>query len=208
MKVDGRHFRTIWLEPDGWSVAAIDQRRLPHEFVVERLTSCEDAAHAISSMLVRGAPLIGATAAFGMALKMRTDSSDAAIDDGYRTLIATRPTAINLKWALEEMRSALAAVAAIARARAAAYARAGEIADEDVAINQAIGQHGLALIEAIAATKKPGERGQRADPLQRRLARDRRLGHRDRADLSGPRARPSPSTSGSTRPGRATRVPR
>jgi methylthioribose-1-phosphate isomerase len=157
MKVDGRHFRTIWLEPDGWSIAAIDQRRLPHEFVVERLTSCEDAAHAISSMLVRGAPLIGATAAFGMALKMRTDSSDAALDDGYRTLIATRPTAINLKWALEEMRSLLRPLPPSARA-AAAYARAGDISEEDIAINKAIGQHGLALIETIAATKKPGER--------------------------------------------------
>jgi methylthioribose-1-phosphate isomerase len=157
MKVDGRPYRSIWLEPDGWSVGAIDQRRLPHEFVVVRLLSCEAAAEAISSMLVRGAPLIGATAAFGMALKMRADSSDAALDEAYRTLIATRPTAINLKWALDEMRSALAPLPPSARA-AAAYERAGVISEDDIATNQAIGQHGLGLIEAIASTKRRGER--------------------------------------------------
>ena len=106
MKVDGRHFRSIWLEADGWSVGAIDQRRLPHEFMVARLTAA-DAAEAIRTMLVRGAPLIGATAAYGMALAMRADTSDAALDPAYAMLIATRPTAINLKWALDEMRALL-----------------------------------------------------------------------------------------------------
>ena len=184
MKVDGKHFRSIWLEPDGWTVGAIDQRRLPHEFVVAQIDDCETAADAIRSMLVRGAPLIGATAAFGMALAMRADASDAALDRAYQSLIATRPTAINLKWALEEMRGVLRPLPPSARA-AAAYARAAEIAEQDIAINQGIGQHGLALIEAIAANKQPGERGQCADPLQCRLARHRRLGHRDGADLSG-----------------------
>src|SRR3954469_13856858 len=98
MKVEGKHIRSIWLEPDGWSVSAIDQRRLPHDFVVARLTTCDAAADAISSMLVRGAPLLGATAAYGMALAMRADSADAALERPYKTLIATRPTAINLKW--------------------------------------------------------------------------------------------------------------
>src|SRR5438034_8237576 len=98
MKVDGNHFRSIWLEPDGWTVAEVDQRRLPHEFVVARITSCDAAAEAIRSMLVRGAPLIGATAAFGVALAMHVDGSDAALDQAYATLITTRPTAINLKW--------------------------------------------------------------------------------------------------------------
>src|ERR1700736_4333451 len=107
MKVDGRHVRSIWLEPDGLTVSAGDQRRLPHHFVVAQLTSCVDAADAIRSMLVRGAPLIGATAAYGVALAMRADASDAALDQAYQLLIATRPTAINLKWALEEMRSLL-----------------------------------------------------------------------------------------------------
>src|SRR6202142_4087808 len=103
MKVDGRHFRGIWLEPDGWSVGAVDQRRLPHDFVIARVASCEDAADAIRSMLVRGAPLSGPTAAYGIALAMRADGSDAALDQAYNILIATRPTAINLKWALDEM---------------------------------------------------------------------------------------------------------
>src|SRR6266404_6080538 len=157
MKVDGRHLRSIWLEPDGWSVSAIDQRRLPHDFVVARLTTCTSAADAIRSMLVRGAPLIGATAAYGMALAMRAGGSDAALDHGYKTLIATRPTAINLKWALDEMRSMLRPLPSSQRA-AAAYVRAAEIAEQDIAINRGIGRHGLALIEAIVATKKPGER--------------------------------------------------
>jgi methylthioribose-1-phosphate isomerase len=157
MRVDGRHLRSIWLEPDGWSVSAIDQRKLPHRFVVERLTGCDVAADAIRSMLVRGAPLIGATAAFGMALAMRADSSDASLDRGYKTLLAARPTAINLKWALEEMRALLRPLPASERT-AAAYIRAAAIAEEDVVINRGIGQHGLALIEAVAATKKPGER--------------------------------------------------
>ncbi|MCC8978477.1 S-methyl-5-thioribose-1-phosphate isomerase [Bradyrhizobium acaciae] len=156
MKVDGRHFRSIWLEPDGWSVGAIDQRRLPHEFVVAKLTTADEAGEAISSMLVRGAPLIGATAAYGMALAMRADASDAALERAGKMLAATRPTAINLKWAIDEMQRALAPLAASARADAA-YARAREIADEDVEINREIGRHGLGLIEAIAATKKPGE---------------------------------------------------
>src|SRR6266852_3939170 len=157
MKVDGKHFRSIWLEPDGWSVGAIDQRLLPHDFVVARLTDCDAAADAIRSMLVRGAPLIGATAAYGMALAMRTDASDAALDHAYKTLMATRPTAINLQWALDEMRSMLRPLPSSQRA-AAAYLRAAEIAEQDIAINKSIGQHGLALIETIVATKKPGER--------------------------------------------------
>jgi len=156
MKVDGRHFRSIWVEHDGWTVAAIDQRRLPHEFVVAKLTTCEAAADAIRSMLVRGAPLIGATAAYGIALAMRSDASDAALERAHADLIATRPTAINLKWALEEMRAALAPLPPAARALAA-YQRAGDIADEDVAINETIGRHGLKLIEAIAPRKRPGE---------------------------------------------------
>jgi methylthioribose-1-phosphate isomerase len=157
MNVGGRHFNSIWLEPDGWSVGAIDQRALPHDFVVTRLTTCDAAADAIRSMLVRGAPLIGATAAFGMALAMRADAGDSALDRAYAKLMSTRPTAINLKWALDEMRSLLRPLPPQQRT-AAAYARAADIAAEDIAINREIGRHGLALIEAVAATKKPGER--------------------------------------------------
>jgi methylthioribose-1-phosphate isomerase len=157
MKVEGRHLRSIWLAPDGWSVSAIDQRRLPYHFVVERLTDCEATVDAIRSMLVRGAPLIGATAAFGVALAMRADSSEASLDHAYNMLLGARPTAINLKWALDEMRAVLRPLPPLQRT-AAAYVRAAEIAEEDVTINKAIGEHGLALIEAVAASKKSGER--------------------------------------------------
>jgi methylthioribose-1-phosphate isomerase len=155
MKVEGKHFRSIWLEPDGWTVGAIDQRLLPHDFAVARLADCDAAADAIRSMLVRGAPLIGATAAYGMALAMRADSSDATLDHACKTLIATRPTAINLKWALDEMMAAVRNRPREDRV-AVAYRRAAEIADEDVEINAAIGRHGLKLIEDIAA-RKPGK---------------------------------------------------
>src|SRR3954469_65016 len=131
MKVEGKHLRSIWLELDGWSVGAIDQRLLPHDFVVARLTTCDAAADAIASMLVRGAPLIGATAAYGVALAMRADGSDTALDSACKMLIATRPTAINLKWALGELRLALKPLPASARS-AVAYARAGAIAEDDV----------------------------------------------------------------------------
>ena len=156
MKVGGKAMRTIWVEPDG-CVGIIDQTALPHRFVTARLTSLAQAAHAIGAMLVRGAPLIGAAAAYGVCLALREDASDEALERAYALLIATRPTAINLKWALDEM---MAAVRNRPRAErcAAAYRRAGEICDQDVAINTAIGRNGLPLIEAIAARKKPGER--------------------------------------------------
>src|SRR5262249_44724841 len=110
MKVDGRHTRTIWLEPDGWSVGIIDQTRLPHRFETTRLTTGADAARAIATMQVRGAPLIGATAAYGMALALRADPSDACLRSAYAELHAARPTAINLKWALDEMVHAVRAL--------------------------------------------------------------------------------------------------
>ncbi|MDB5601692.1 MAG: translation initiation factor subunit family [Xanthobacteraceae bacterium] len=157
MKVDGKPTRTIWLEADGLTVVVIDQTALPHRFATVQLATLDEAARAIRSMIIRGAPLIGATAAYGMALAMRDDASDEALERAYAVLLETRPTAINLKWALDEM---LAALRNRPRAErlAAAYARAAEIADEDVEINAAIGRHGLALIDKIAATKKPGER--------------------------------------------------
>lgn len=156
MRVDGRHFRSIWLEPDGKSLGAIDQRRLPHEFVVAAIPDAEAAGEAIRTMLVRGAPLIGATAAYGVALAMRDDPSDTGLDRAYGMLVTSRPTAINLKWALDEMIRVLRSVPPSSRVEAA-YARAGEIADEDVAINREIGRHGLALIEKVAVSKKRGE---------------------------------------------------
>src|SRR6204780_1250565 len=136
MKVDGKAMRSIWLEPDGWSVGVIDQTTLPHRFATARLTTLDEAVHAIRAMLIRGAPLIGATAAYGMCLALRADASDEAIERAYATLIATRPTAINLRWALDEM---VAAVRNRPRGErvAAAYRRAGEICEQDVAINTA-----------------------------------------------------------------------
>ena len=156
MKVDGKNMRSIWLEADGWSVGAIDQSLLPHRFATIRLTTLDDAARAIATMQVRGAPLIGATAAYGVCLALRADASDEALERAFATLMATRPTAINLKWALEEM---VAAVRNRPREElvAAAYRRAAEICDEDVAMNQAIGGHGAALIAAIAAKKPPAQ---------------------------------------------------
>jgi len=154
MKVAGKSMRTIWLADDGRSVEIIDQTRLPHELVILRLARLEDAARAIRDMQVRGAPLIGAAAAYGMALAMREDASDTAIEKAAATLAATRPTAVNLAWSLAEMGRTLASVPP-ARRFAAALTRAGEIADEDVAINRAIGEHGLPLIErAFAAAGK------------------------------------------------------
>jgi methylthioribose-1-phosphate isomerase len=156
MKVDGKSTRTIWLEPDGWSVGVIDQTALPHRYVTARLTNLAEAAHAIRAMVIRGAPLIGAAAAYGMCLALREDASDEALERAYATLLAARPTAINLKWALEEMMGAVRNRPRAERT-AAAYRRAAEICDEDVAINKAIGRNGLPLIEAVAARKKPGE---------------------------------------------------
>jgi methylthioribose-1-phosphate isomerase len=156
LKVDGRAYRTIWLDADGWGVDVIDQRWLPHEFRIATLRSVGDAATAIRDMWVRGAPLIGVTAAYGVALAMREDPSDRSLDAAWDRLNATRPTAINLRWALDAVRDRLRPMAPANRA-AAAYAQAAEIADEDVAINRAIGRNGLAVIRRIAETKASGE---------------------------------------------------
>src|SRR3954467_738592 len=152
MKVDGKHFRSIWRERDGWSVGAIDQRRLPHEFIVAKLISCEDAALAIREMIVRGAPLIGATAAYGMALAMREDASDEALDRAYDLLLATRPTAVNLRWALKRMCNALRNHPREQRA-AIAWREAAAICDEDVEACKSIGEHGVKILREAAAKK-------------------------------------------------------
>ncbi|MCV6596569.1 MAG: S-methyl-5-thioribose-1-phosphate isomerase [Mangrovicoccus sp.] len=156
MKIDGTAYRTIWLAPDGRQVQVIDQTKLPFVFETLTLDTLEDAAQAIETMVVRGAPLIGATAAYGMGLAMAADPSDAALEAAYTRLMATRPTAVNLRWALDDLRALLTPLAPEAR-RAAAYARAGEICDDDVEICASIGRHGLALIREIAAKKAPGE---------------------------------------------------
>ena len=155
MNVRGRPMRTIW--PEGAdAVGIIDQTVLPHQLATVRLETPEAAAHAIRAMLVRGAPLIGATAAYGMALAMRRDAADASLEAAHTLLLATRPTAVNLRWALDEMRLLLLPLPPAERA-AAAWRRAGEIAEEDVALNRAMGRHGKALIDE--AWEKKGRHG-------------------------------------------------
>ncbi len=156
MNVLDRPTRTIWPAADGSAVEIIDQTRLPHVFVTARLGSLDEAAHAIRAMLVRGAPLIGATAAWGMWLALRVDASDAALERAHATLLATRPTAVNLRWALDRVRARVSPLPVAQRA-AAARALAVEICDEDVALNRAIGAAGLPLLQAIAA-RRPGGR--------------------------------------------------
>ena len=157
MKINGRPQRTIWLDADGCSVIIIDQTLLPHSFETRLLTTAEEAAEAILTMRVRGAPLIGVTAAYGVCLAMRADPSDANLGAAIALLAKQRPTAINLRWALDEMRKVLYPLPTGQR-RAAAYARAAVMADDDVETCRRIGAHGLEIIKAIAATKKSGER--------------------------------------------------
>jgi methylthioribose-1-phosphate isomerase len=154
MKIGGQHYRSVWpVGEDAFGI--IDQTRLPHEFVTITLRNAEAAAHAILTMQTRGAPLIGAVAAYGLALAMREDVSDENIQKVVEMLAVTRPTAINLKWALWRMRGALLNQPRDKRA-ALAWKEAALIADEDVAMSEAIGKNGLAIIRDIAA-KKPGK---------------------------------------------------
>jgi methylthioribose-1-phosphate isomerase len=155
MKIDGKPYRTIWLNQDGKSVEIIDQTKLPHVFETVTLRTLDDAARAISTMQVRGAPLIGATAAYGVALALMTDASDEGLDRACEVLAATRPTAVNLRWALDEMQKAVRNQPRDKRV-AAAFARAAGICNEDVETNRKIGEHGLGLIRAHA-DKKGGE---------------------------------------------------
>jgi methylthioribose-1-phosphate isomerase len=154
VEIDGVHYRSIWLDDDGRSVRIIDQTALPHAFRVARLAGLEDAARAIADMRVRGAPLIGATAAYGLALAIAADPGDDAIELARARLLATRPTAINLRWAVDRVAGVVAPLLAAERADAA-FAEAGRIADEDVERNRRIGEHGVALIRAAAA-RAPG----------------------------------------------------
>ncbi len=155
MKVDGKPYRTIWLGADGATVQVIDQTLLPHRFVVRDLRTMEDAEIAIRTMIVRGAPLIGAAAAYGMALAMAADPSDAMLARAYTFLMESRPTAVNLRWALDDVRALLAPLPA-AKRREAAYRRAAEICDEDAEICRRIGENGLGLIRKLKPRDKSG----------------------------------------------------
>lgn len=156
MKVNGKHYRSLWWNEDIATLEIIDQRWLPHEFKVQPVATMDDFADAIRQMRVRGAPLIGATAAYGMALAMQVDPSDKHMDDASDFLNATRPTAINLRWAIDRARALLKPLPTSERA-ARALALAHEVSDEDVEINRNIGLNGLALIEQIAKQKPAGE---------------------------------------------------
>lgn len=156
MKINGKALRTIWLGDNGWAVEIIDQTRLPHVFETVVLETVEQAGHAIKAMLVRGAPLIGATAAYGVCLALRKDASDTELDRAIAFLAEQRPTAVNLRWALDEMARALRPLNPDARV-AAAYSKAQDICDQDVETCRRIGVHGLEVIKGIAASKPAGE---------------------------------------------------
>jgi methylthioribose-1-phosphate isomerase len=153
MKIDGTPYRSVWIDDhDRWSVRIIDQTKLPWSVDILRLTTVGEVAHAIRSMQVRGAPLIGAVAAYGMALSVRSDPATDAMERDAAVLLATRPTAVNLAWAIDRMLSVLRNTRQADRVQAA-YAQAQAIADEDVERNAAIGRHGMELIAAASRTK-------------------------------------------------------
>jgi methylthioribose-1-phosphate isomerase len=155
MRIGDQWYRTIWVADDGRSVDVIDQRALPYSFEIMRLATVEQAAHAISEMVVRGAPLIGATAAYGVCLALLKDPMHGSLDRALEMLSSTRPTAVNLRWALHEMDQAVRYLAPDERV-AAAYRRAARICDDDVEISKRIGQHGLAVLRDLAEAKSAG----------------------------------------------------
>ena len=156
MNVDGVAYRSIWINNDGWSVDVIDQTRLPHAFEIKNLHNLDDACTAIRDMVVRGAPLIGTTAAYGYYLALCDDPSDKGVEHAYQQLFETRPTAVNLRWALDLVKAKITTLSPSERA-AAAFSQADKIAELDVITNQSIGAHGLELIENIAREKQSGE---------------------------------------------------
>ncbi len=159
MNYQGKRWRTIWRNDDdpSGSIGVIDQRFLPHEFKTLTLRTMSNCAEAIRNMTVRGAPLIGATAAYGMCLAIRDDPRDAALSTAYAALHETRPTAINLKWALDQMQASVVQLPP-AKRLSAAYARAAELCDEDVEVCEAIGRHGLEIFREIFAKKPDGSK--------------------------------------------------
>jgi methylthioribose-1-phosphate isomerase len=159
MNIDGKAWRTIWLEQGGRSVGVIDQTLLPHQCTTRILSSCDEAAEAIRTMVVRGAPLIGVTGAYGLMLALQADPGDGALAAAFEQLNATRPTAINLRWALERVRAKVQPLPPEQRAEVA-KAEAAAIADEDVAMCEAIGDHGLRIFQELAAARPTERQGQ------------------------------------------------
>ena len=195
-----RPYRALVRPPGARHVEVIDQRALPHALVRVKIADADAAALAIRKMWIRGAPLIGAVGAYGLALALDRDASDAALAARMRALDATRPTAVNLRWALDRVRAAVRRCA-VANARRRRVARKPtRSSPRTCAINHAIGEHGLALLRGVAQRRAGPV--QRHDPLQRRRARDVRLGHGDGAGVSRACRRPRRCTSGcrETRP--------
>jgi len=155
MRIGSTWYRTIWLAEDGRSVDVIDQRALPHSFEIMRLATVEQAAHAISEMVVRGAPLVGATAAYGVCLALQKDPLHGSLDRAIEMLAGTRPTAVNLRWALDVMDESVRFLSPDERVEAA-YKRAARICDDDVEISRRIGEYGLAILHSLAAAKGAG----------------------------------------------------
>ncbi len=153
MRVKTPDLGTLRGAPDREHVEILDQTRLPHTRAIVSLSTAADAAHAIRAMQVRGAPLIGATAAYGLALGLRADPSDAGLSAAHALLLAARPTAVNLRWALDRVRRAVSALPVSKRA-GAAWAEAEAIAAEDIAINRALGAHGLPILERLSAGRR------------------------------------------------------
>lgn len=162
MNIDGTAWRTIWLEEGGDAIGVIDQTQLPHHFTTRSLSSLEQVCEAISTMVVRGAPLIGVTGAYGLMLALLADPSDHALAMAFERLRATRPTAVNLHWALERVRQTVTRLPPAERA-AAARTEAGAIAEEDVAMAEAIGEHGLQLFQDLLVSRSASRQTQ---PLQ------------------------------------------
>ena len=158
MQVNGTPFRSIWLAADRSEVLVIDQTLLPFAFEVRTLTTSSETALAIREMVVRGAPLIGATAACGLFLAAVSDASEANLRRAYQELLSSRPTAVNLRWALERVRNLVITLPPEQRAEAA-KAEAARIADEDVAMCAAIGDHGLEIFQRLAGSRSPKRQG-------------------------------------------------
>ncbi len=158
MMVDGRHYRTIWVEDSGMAVGIIDQRMLPHKFVTEKLRTVDDACRAIKDMHVRGAPLIGATAAFGMHLAAleapKNEKFESFMENAARKLISTRPTAVDLSWAVERQMEIVRSDYSPEEKAESIYIKANDIADESAEMCRMIGESGKKIIEEISEKKE------------------------------------------------------
>lgn len=153
MKINGAAYRSIWLSDNGWSVKIFDQRQLPWKLEVIEITSVDMAARAIKDMWTRGAPLLAMTAAYGLCMALRSDPSDASLEKNYNLLAQARPTAVNLKWALDQIKVAAKPLSGSARAKAA-YDCAEALCNEDIEINKAIGRYGLDIIKKLSIKNK------------------------------------------------------